>query len=60
MTKEVADHLTFKDLIWVKPKAISTSLELYKPNTYQQDKKRVPNFESLFKESLMLLSQEIG
>ena len=25
MTKEVADHLTFKDLIWVKPKAISTS-----------------------------------
>ena len=25
MTKEVAEHLTFKDLIWMKPKAISTS-----------------------------------
>ena len=25
MTKIVADHLTFKDLIWTKPKAISTS-----------------------------------
>ena len=25
MTKEVADHLTFKDLIWMNPKAISTA-----------------------------------
>ena len=25
MTKEVAEHLTFKDLIWMNPKAISTA-----------------------------------